>query len=83
VTDVGAPGADAGVIEFDAVELALVPTLFFAVTVNVYAVPLLRPVIMIGELPPVATNPPIFEATVYIVIGLPPSDDGALNVIVA
>jgi hypothetical protein len=83
VTPVGDPGVEAGVIEFDGVELALVPTLFFAVTVNVYEVPLERPVIMIGELPPVATNPPIFDATVYVVIVLPPFETGGVNEIIA
>jgi len=43
VTLVGAPGTPPGVMLFDAVEAGLVPTLLVAVTVNVYAVPLVRP----------------------------------------
>lgn len=64
VTFVGELGTLAGVTEFDAVEAALVPTTFIAVTVKVYAVPLLRPRIVIGEAPPVAVNPPILEVAV-------------------
>jgi hypothetical protein len=45
---VGAPGTVAGVTLFDAAEGALVPTTLAAVTVNVYAVPLVRPVTVIG-----------------------------------
>lgn len=48
VTEVGAPGTVAGVTEFDAVDETLVPTAFVAVTVNVYAVPFVRPVTVIG-----------------------------------
>jgi hypothetical protein len=61
----------------------LVPIAFVAVTVNVYEVPLERPVIVIGELAPVAVNPPMLEVTVYLIIDEPPSDEGALNEIVA
>ena len=42
---VGAPGTVAGVTLLDAADAAPVPTLFVAVTVKVYAVPLVRPVI--------------------------------------
>jgi len=45
LTDVGAPDTVAGVTELVAPEGGLVPTLFIAVTVKVYAVPLTRPVI--------------------------------------
>jgi hypothetical protein len=44
VTAVGAPGTVAGVTLLEASDAALVPTAFVAVTVNVYAVPLVRPV---------------------------------------
>jgi hypothetical protein len=44
VTSVGAPGVLAGVMAFDGAEAALVPTALVAVTVNVYVVPLVRPV---------------------------------------
>jgi hypothetical protein len=63
-TFVGEPGVVAGVTALDAVEDALVPIALVAVTVNVYAVPFVRPVIVIGDDPPVAVNPPTFEVTV-------------------
>jgi hypothetical protein len=49
----------------------------------VYTVPFVRPVTVIGEPPPVALKPPIFEVTVYVVILAPPLDTGAVNEIVA
>ena len=49
----GATSAKAGVTEFDAADALPVPTLFVAVTVNVYGVPLVRPVTVIGEAVPV------------------------------
>ncbi len=61
---VGASGARAGVTALLVAETVLVPTPFVAVTVNVYVTPLTRPVTVIGELPPVAVNPPVFEVTV-------------------
>ena len=64
LTEVGASGTVAGVTEFDAADAVLVPTEFVAVTVNVYAVPLLKPVIVIGDDVLVAVNPPTFEVTV-------------------
>ena len=64
LTPVGAPGMVAGVTELLALDAVLVPTEFVAVTVNVYAVPLVRPVIVIGDEPPVAVKPPVFEVTV-------------------
>jgi len=48
---VGAPGTVAGVTLFDAADAALVPTAFVAVTVKVYAVPLVSPVTVIVPLP--------------------------------
>ena len=45
----GAPGAPTGVTLFEAAEAGPVPIAFVAVTVKVYAVPLVRPVTMIGE----------------------------------
>ena len=63
VTPVGAPGTVAGVTEFDALEGVLVPTAFIATTVKEYAVPFARPVIVIGEEPPLAVNPPTLEVT--------------------
>jgi hypothetical protein len=83
LTDVGAPGAVAGVTELLALETELVPSAFVAVTVNVYACPLVRPVTVMGDEPPVAVKPPIFEVTVYVVITEPPFETGALNEMVA
>ncbi len=61
---VGASGTVAGVIEFVVADAVLVPTAFVAFTVKVYACPFVSPVIVIGELPPYATKPPVFEVTV-------------------
>ena len=61
---VGASGTVAGTTEFDVAEEILVPFAFVAVTVNVYVVPFVRPVIVIGELPPVAVKPPGLDVTV-------------------
>jgi hypothetical protein len=78
---VGASGIVDGVVALLAVDAVLVPFAFVAVTVNVYAVPFVRPVIVIGDDPPVAVAP-VFEVTVYLVIVEPPLL-GALNEIVA
>jgi hypothetical protein len=61
---VGAPGTVAGVTEFDAADAVLVPAEFVAVTVKVYAVPLLRPETVIGDAAPVPVSPPGEEVTV-------------------
>ena len=46
-------------------ELAgLVPELFVAVTVNVYAVPVVKPLTVIGDAEPVPVNPPGLDVTV-------------------
>ena len=58
----------AGVTELVVAEAVLVPTAFVAVTVKVYVVPFVSPVMTIGELPPVAVNPPTFDVTVYVVM---------------
>jgi hypothetical protein len=80
---VGAPGTVAGTTELLVAEAILVPSALVAVTVNVYVTPLVNPVIVIGELPPLAVNPPGLEVTVYEVIVEPPLNPGAENVIVA
>lgn len=54
--------------------------MFCAATVNVYAVPFVRPVIVMGEEEPVAVIPPGEEVTLYPVIGDPPSLAGAVKV---
>lgn len=64
LTASGAPGVVAGVTELEAEEAGPVPTLFLALTVKVYAVPLVRPVMVIGLELPVAVRPPGLEVTV-------------------
>ena len=83
LTLVGAPGTVAGVTELEALEAVLVPTEFVAVTVKVYAVPFVSPMIVIGDEPPVAVNPPVLDVTVYEVMADPPLLAGALKVTVA
>jgi hypothetical protein len=61
---VGASGTVAGVIVFVTPDAVLVPTEFVAVTVKLYGLPLVRPVIVIGDEPPYAVKPPTFELTV-------------------
>jgi hypothetical protein len=56
LTTVGTPGIVTGITEEEALEALLVPALLVAVTVKVYAVPLVRPVTVIGELLPVAVT---------------------------
>ena len=53
-----------GVTLFDADEALPVPTLLVAVTVKVYAVPLVRPVTVTGLDAPVPVRPPGLEVTV-------------------
>ena len=57
-----------GVTEFDADDAADVPWLFVAVTVNVYAVPDVKPVTVIALLQVAEVNVPV----------LPPGLDGAV-----
>jgi hypothetical protein len=80
---VGVPGVVAGVIELLVAEADPVPISFVAVTVKVYVVPLVRPVMTIGEAPPVAVIPPTLEVTVYEVIAEPPLFTGGVNVTTA
>jgi hypothetical protein len=61
---VGALGTVDGVTEFEAADDELVPFSLVAVTVNVYAVPLERPVTVIGEPVLVAVKPPMLDETV-------------------
>jgi hypothetical protein len=60
-----------------------VPTLLVAVTVNVYAVPFVRPVTVRGDDAPLAVSPPGLEVAVKLVIATPPVIAGAVNVTVA
>jgi hypothetical protein len=80
---VGAPGTVAGVTEFEAELSKLLPLAFVAITVKVYAVPLVRPDTVIGLPEPVPVKPPELEVTVYPVIAEPPLLAGAVNVTVA
>ena len=79
LTLVGAPGTVLGVTAFDAALAAPVPMAFVAVTVKVYAVPLVRPVTVSGDTAPVAVAPPGLAVTVYPVIAEPPVLAGAVN----
>ena len=72
-----------GVAAMDAADGAPVPAALVAVTVNVYVVPLMRPVTVTGEAPPVAVTPPGLAVTVYPVIALPPVKAGGVNATVA
>ena len=62
MTEAGGGGA-AGVTKFDASDATLVPAVFVAVTVKVYAVPFASPVTVIGLPDPVA-EPPGLPVTV-------------------
>ena len=53
-----------GVTALDADEAAPVPKLFVAVTVKVYACPLVNPVMMTGDPRPKAVSPPGEDVTV-------------------
>ena len=53
-----------GVTEFEGCDGELLPTLFAAITVNVYAVPLVKPVTVIGLPVPVFVILPGFDVTV-------------------
>ena len=52
-----------GVTAFDGAEAGPAPTALMAVTMKVYAVPLARPVTVIGEAEPVPLMPPGLEVT--------------------
>lgn len=64
VTVVGGTGTPDGVTLLDAADAALVPTLFAAVTLNVYAVPFVKPVTVSGLDAPLAVLPPGDDVTV-------------------
>ena len=83
-TPVGASGVVIGVTDADAVEAAEFPAALVAITVNVYAVPLVRPVnvqerdaVLMHDAGAVTAGD---EVTVYPVIALPPLDAGAVQV---
>jgi len=60
----GAPGTVKGVTELEGAEAAPVPALLVAVTVKVYAVPLSKPVTVMGLDAAVRVIPPGFDVTV-------------------
>jgi hypothetical protein len=65
VTDVAIPGTVKGVTAFDGVEAGPVPSELVGRTVNVYAVPAVRPVTLAFVAPLVeALNPPGADVTV-------------------
>jgi sulfur carrier protein ThiS len=78
-TPVGAPGTVLGVTLADALEATEFPAAFVALTVNVYAVPLVKPETVQEVDAVVQVNDPGDEVTVYPVIALPPLDPGALQ----
>jgi hypothetical protein len=67
-----------GVADADAAEATESPFAFDALTVNVYAVSFVRPVILIGEDVPVAVVPSL-AVTTYPVIDDPPLLVGGVN----
>ena len=83
VTPVGAPGTVDGTAAADALDAEPVPTEFVAVTVNVYEVPFVRPVIVHGFTNThdtgVCAVAAIYGVTVYPVIDAPPVLPGAVH----
>jgi hypothetical protein len=80
VTPVGVPGSVLRVTAAEAADAADVPTALVAVTVNVYAVPLVRPVTVADVAPVVViVRPPGAAVTVYPVTAEPPSLAGAVH----
>jgi hypothetical protein len=64
LTLVGALGVVAGSTELLVPEIEPAPIAFVAVTVKVYVVPLIKPLIVIGLPVELAINPPTFEVAV-------------------
>lgn len=82
-TPVGGSGTVAGVTAFEGDDSALFPTKFVACTVNVYTVPLVRPVTLHGLTEHDATVPPGDAVATKPVITEPPLLVGAENETVA
>jgi len=78
-TEVAAPGAAAGTTTPDGTDVAPEPTSFTAATVNVYAVPFVRPVTVHDVVAVVHVNPPGEDVTKYEVISLAPLEAGAFH----
>ena len=69
VPTVGAPGTvTTGVTEFDAADAADVPDEFVAVTVNVYAVPVVKPVTVIAVLHVAEVNVPVIAVPTAVAV---------------
>jgi len=85
-TEVGAPGTDDGTTGTDATDAALVPDAFVAVTLKVYAMPLVRPVTVHGFERPHENDAcaavPTNAVTVNPRTAAPPFETGAVQVIV-
>jgi hypothetical protein len=80
VTAVGAPGTVFGVTAALGKEASELPAALAAVTVNVYAVPLVRPVtVAVVPMIVLALAPPGDAVTVYPVTGDPPLLEGATH----
>jgi hypothetical protein len=80
---VGVPGVVNGVMLLLAELDAPVPAALVADTVNVYAVPAVKPITVIGLEVPVFEKPPGELVAVYLVIVAPPLLAGAVNATVA
>lgn len=72
-----------GLTLLEKTEAGPVPMALVAVTLNLYAVPLFRPVTVMGLAAAVAVIFPGLDVTVYEIIGLPPFDAGGVKLIVA
>ena len=79
VTAVGAPGCVAGVAGAEAADAGPAPAALAAVTVNVYGVPLVRPLTRQVVATLEQENPPGEEVTVYPVMAAPPLLTGAVQ----
>ena len=76
---VGAPGMTEGMAGGEAAEAGPVPIGLVAVTVNVYAVPLLRPLMVHDTVPVVVQVWPPLEVTEYPVMARPPFEAGGFH----
>jgi hypothetical protein len=76
---VGAPGTANVVIEADGLDDGPFPILLVAKTVKVYDVFVVKPVIVIGELAPLAVKLPGDDTTVYDVKAGTPKFDGTVK----
>ena len=72
-----------GVTALEELDAGPWPAELVAFTVNVYDVPFVRPVTVIGDDEPEAVIDPGDDVTVYEVIALPPFEAGAVNDTVA